>query len=215
MNFIDIIDSGKQVATIEAWYDRLSCSWIVQSKDADGNQIGSSDILGSKHDAIHAAAVRYNANPTARIIGTPIRVREIFNVASQLHVSGYATAEHFSARALVDAIEIITNNLELARRAGVVLEGDLSVRNIQDAGRAVTNVELRDFLRGLYWTAFFRELDEATAELALINQPKPITHSELHVGRGARLTLWETGATIAEDRHLATVYSYNGRQDIL
>lgn len=41
---------------VEYWYDKRSRSWIVQYKDGDDNQVGTADYVGTKDDAIIAAA---------------------------------------------------------------------------------------------------------------------------------------------------------------
>lgn len=37
--------------TVDRWYDRHSRSWVVQKKDADGNQIGNAEYVGSRREA--------------------------------------------------------------------------------------------------------------------------------------------------------------------
>lgn len=37
--------------SVDMWYDRQTRSWVVQKKDAEGNQIGDAYYTGSKSDA--------------------------------------------------------------------------------------------------------------------------------------------------------------------
>ncbi len=38
--------------TVTRWYDRATRSWVVQRKDAAGNQIGDAYYAGVKSDAV-------------------------------------------------------------------------------------------------------------------------------------------------------------------
>lgn len=40
--------------TVDRWYDRSSRSWVVQAKDANGNQVGDSVYSGTAAGAIAA-----------------------------------------------------------------------------------------------------------------------------------------------------------------
>lgn len=46
--------------TVETWYDRQSCNWITQIKDAEGNQIGDALFSGTRDSATcdHKSAVK-------------------------------------------------------------------------------------------------------------------------------------------------------------
>lgn len=39
-----------RIAKIDSWYDRHTRSWVIQKKDAEGNQIGAADYAGTKAD---------------------------------------------------------------------------------------------------------------------------------------------------------------------
>jgi hypothetical protein len=36
--------------TVDTWYDRLTRSWITQTKDAESNQVGEAQYAGNKPD---------------------------------------------------------------------------------------------------------------------------------------------------------------------
>jgi hypothetical protein len=57
------------VATIERWYDRHSRNWVVQRKDAEGNETHSADYVGSKAEADQIVAARLKDHPKASRIG--------------------------------------------------------------------------------------------------------------------------------------------------
>lgn len=43
----------KEKRYVSKWYDRSTRCWVVQVKDAEGNQIGDADYVHSKQEALH------------------------------------------------------------------------------------------------------------------------------------------------------------------
>lgn len=43
-------------SSIDIWYERRTRSWVVQLKDAEGNQIGESSYVHSRREADKIAA---------------------------------------------------------------------------------------------------------------------------------------------------------------
>lgn len=41
------------IATVEMWYDRCTRSWVIQRRNAAGDQVGNADYVGTKAGAIH------------------------------------------------------------------------------------------------------------------------------------------------------------------
>jgi len=48
--------------TVDAWYHRPSRSWVVQLKDAEGNQIGNAEYSGNKVTRDHDIAYMVREN---------------------------------------------------------------------------------------------------------------------------------------------------------
>lgn len=50
-------DTGQRLGpavTVDRWYDRNTRSWVVQKKDANGNQVGDAVYSGTKAGAVAA-----------------------------------------------------------------------------------------------------------------------------------------------------------------
>lgn len=62
------VEPDLTVVEIEAWYDRMTTSWVIQSKNAAGYQVGDATYVGHKIDAVHDVRVRRKAHPMAHIV---------------------------------------------------------------------------------------------------------------------------------------------------
>lgn len=47
--------ANKEFDHVARWYDRQTKSWVVQRKDAEGNQVGEADYVYSREEAIRLA----------------------------------------------------------------------------------------------------------------------------------------------------------------
>lgn len=63
-------ENADKVKVIEPWWDNISKNWIIQLKDAEGNQIGAADIVGNKGDARTCVRWAKEKYPKATIVST-------------------------------------------------------------------------------------------------------------------------------------------------
>lgn len=70
---------SETVATVEKWYDPAVRSWVVQSKDAEGNQVGNATFVYTRREAEEEERVRRIA---AGLTRTGVRTEELTSEAA-------------------------------------------------------------------------------------------------------------------------------------
>lgn len=59
----DNFEDEAEAVMLDQWYDRHTRSWVIQLKDAEGNQIGEADYSGTKSSSDYAMSQMLKAAP--------------------------------------------------------------------------------------------------------------------------------------------------------